>query len=145
MLNFSKTNVLHAGLLVTTTLLHSKSLFCLAGLCEDRSDICELVQGKYSDHDGEDREWWAFKPIGELACPLQGCPLYVWIDGTDQDPFQLMPDQFYMLEMLQRGFIAVTAAHDNSISDYFSGKNYPSLLAVHIITIEDLPHLTIVT
>jgi len=46
----------------------------------------------------------------------------MWIDGTEFVPssYQTMPDQFYMMEMLQRGFIAVTVEYDDSVIDYAS-------------------------
>lgn len=74
--------------------------FSHAGLCEDNSDICRLHTGTYTDHDSNVMKWWAFEPIGDYACPEDGCPLYVWVDGTEQEPYQTKPDQYYMLEMV---------------------------------------------
>ncbi len=74
--------------------------FCHAGLCEDNPDICRLHTGTYTDHDSKVMNWWAFEPIGDYACPEEGCPLYVWVDGTEQEPYQMKPDQYYMIEMV---------------------------------------------
>ncbi len=109
--------------LAAYTLLHSKSILVTAGLCEQNPDICSLMTGTYTDHDGSSREWWAFIPQGSLACPADlGCPLYIWIDGTNQAPYQEAPDQLYMLEMLKKGFIAVNVAYDATTGDYSSGR-----------------------
>lgn len=94
-----------------------------AGRCEDNSDICSLTTGTYTDHDGTTQAWWAFIPQGSIACPDDlGCPLYIWIDGTNQAPYQETPDQLYMLEMLKRGFVSVNVAYDASTFDYLSGR-----------------------
>ena len=106
-----------------TVVLSTKSTFVNAGLCEDNAGICELVTGGYTDHDGNTRPFWAFVPMGEYACPSEGCPLYVWIDGTAQAPYQIKPDQFYMLEMLKRGFVAVNVGYDASTFDYIAGAS----------------------
>ena len=111
-----------ARLVAAYTILSTKSTFVDAGLCEDNADICELVTGGYTDHDGNTRPFWAFVPIGAAACPPQGCPLYVWIDGTNQAPYQVKPDQFYMLEMLKRGFVAVNVGYDAATFDYAAGR-----------------------
>jgi hypothetical protein len=108
--------------LAAYTLLHSKSILVTAGLCELNSDICSATTGTYTDHDNNSREWWAFIPQGSLACREEGCPLYIWIDGTNQAPYQEKPDQLYMLEMLKRRFIAVNVAYDASTFDYPSGR-----------------------
>ena len=73
--------------------------FCLGDLCDDNSDICESVIGCYSDRNAESGQcnmsWWAYVPRGRLACPEEGCPLYVWMDGTiDSNKIQLHDEIF---------------------------------------------------
>ena len=125
-------------------LVHPNALFCLAGLCEDNPDICELVTGCYSDREGIDddacnREWWAFKPIGPHACPPEGCPLYVWVEGSGRTPYATaFPGKDSMLAMLKRGFIAVTVDYANDVAGYRAGEGriISLLYAAHM---SDLP------
>ena len=105
-------NVLVRLLAIST--LYSSRLTCVGDdeLCSD--DICELVTGCYSDknaHDGIcNMNWWAYVPKGKFACPEEGCPLYIWMQGTKDVREQ---ESFIMLfEMMKRGFIAVQAGYD---------------------------------
>ena len=74
--------------------------FCLGGeLCDDNPDICDTVLGCYSDRNAESGQcnmsWWAYVPKGKLACPEEGCPLYIWMDGTiDANKIQLQDEIF---------------------------------------------------
>ena len=72
---------------------------CLGELCDDNSDICDKVLGCYSDRNAESGQcnmsWWAYVPKGKLACPEEGCPLYIWMDGTmDANKIQLQDEIF---------------------------------------------------
>lgn len=71
-----------------------------SSLCEEYADICRLHVGTYTDHDNTRMQWWAYEPIGEYSCPDEGCPLYIWIDGTDQDQYEARNDQLYLMEMV---------------------------------------------
>ena len=124
----SKANTLTRLLTTAFALLHSKSLICLAGLCEDNSNICEFHAGSYVDHNGRTQDWWAFKPIGSLACPPEGCPLYTLFDGT----YPVLNDS-YLLKMLKRGFVAAKIGYESSLVDYGAGENYCRMYSLKFI------------
>ena len=104
-------------------------------LCKDNSDICRLHTGTYTDHDAIVKKWWAFEPIGTYACPDEGCPLYVWIYGTTQAPYETIPNQFFMMEMVR--YCHVHRAHIdwNSFESLFSPSHFYSNVACHWFTL----------
>ena len=101
------------GILAVST-LSSKALFGHAELCGEYSNICELVTGCYCDSASDDdcvcnRNWWA-------ACPDKGCPLYLWMPGSMEANTHTHLYQFFMIEMLKRGFVAVNVGYDGTYS-----------------------------
>lgn len=105
------------GILAVSTLC----LNAWAELCDEYSDICELVTGCYCDTSESDddcvcnRDWWAYKPVGAHAC-TEGCPLYIWMPGSLEANTHTHLDQFFMIEMLKRGFVAVNVGYDGTYS-----------------------------
>jgi len=73
--------------LLAGVILSMSILSCNADLCSDNADICELITGCYADRDAKsghcNMPWWAYVPKGSLACPEEGCPLYIWMDGKN--------------------------------------------------------------
>ena len=112
---YPKLNTL-AGLLAIST-LNSKSLFGLGDLCDENSNICERIEGCYerTSRSSCDMKWWAYIPKGKLACPEEGCPLYIWLDGSFDSNTHQKRDQIMQMEMLKRGFVAVNVGYDDSM------------------------------
>ena len=108
------------GLLALSTFNSPAQLFRIANLCEENSDICEYSTGCYSDHPWLtcNKGYIVFKPAGENACPPQGCPLFIWMDGTLFNPYNGFHDQYIMLEMVKKGFVAVDVTYDDSLIGY---------------------------
>lgn len=102
------------GIIAVST-LSSNALFGHAELCDEYSNICELVTVCYCDS-ASNRNWWAYKPVGVHACPDKGCPLYLWMPGSMEANTHTHLDQFFMIEMLKRGFVAVNVGYDGTYS-----------------------------
>ena len=105
-------------------------LNCNADLCNDNSDICELITGCYADRGAKsghcNMPWWAYVPKGSLACPKEGCPLYLWMDGTLDSNDHQSWDDVMQFEMIKRGFVAVNVGYDNSLFEYVNSPGCDS-------------------
>ena len=58
---------------------------------------------------------WAFIPTNY---PEGGCPLFFATDGTGNEFFNPPDQQTWMIEMVSRGFAAVTMGYANSMGDF---------------------------
>ena len=61
---------------------------------------------------------WAFVPTGSVACPAEGCPLFVAVDGTRDEFFDPFDQQTWMIEMVQRGFVGVTMEYSAAYGEF---------------------------
>jgi len=80
---------------------------------------CLLREGTYEDPWGDTYDWWGYvpDPQGPYACPEEGCPLFIGISGTGQDFFHPADAQWWMFEMMKRGFAGVTVGYANANTD----------------------------
>lgn len=79
---------------------------------------CRLETGTYVNPGGDEAKWWAFVPTGSVACPAEGCPLFVAVDGTRDEFFDPFDQQTWMIEMVQRGFVGVTMEYSAAYGEF---------------------------
>ena len=129
------TNTIYAlaGLLAIPSSFRSRSVFCRAAdplvadlqesetnLCQTNPADCEFITGGYySDYPQTyNRDYLIYKPEGKYVCPPEGCPLFIWLDGTSVNVVHTFRDTYFMFEMVKRGFVAVDLTYDPSFTNY---------------------------